>query len=157
MRTAAIAASFVITAASCTFSSAAMRLDETVRMESPAAGSTVRLPVRLDWSVDGPTRTRAAWGVFVDRPPVRPGSNVASVAKGDPGCEPIPGCPDEAYLLAHGIIVTADTEVTLPTIARPARNEPDRHVVTLVALDSQRRRIGDGSWAVSFFIERRTR
>lgn len=138
------------------------RQDHRVSFTAPADRSTVTTPVTLRWSVrdfaltglDGSRdRGQGAFGVFIDRAPVRPGEDLRSVASGDESCLRSPGCPDAAYLAARGVYTTTQPRLTVDRLVRTAPSgRPDLHRATVVLLDGTGSRIGESAWQRDFRV-----
>jgi len=97
------------------------------------------------------------FGVFVDRPPIRPGHAISALA--DQQCKRTPGCPSPDYLQTLGVYITEGTSLVFDTL--PDTNAGKHHQtketqrVTVIYLDSQNRRISESAFALEFFLNRR--
>jgi hypothetical protein len=113
----------------------AFRVDQRVSIVTPRDRAAVHLPVVVRWRasrVDG-----RAFGVFVDRAPVRPGKRVVAAAT----------ATDAVY-------VTATHSVTIRQVERPHVRGRERHRATIVLLDPYGRRVGESAWDVVFEVKR---
>lgn len=150
----------------CDTSAYAFRVDERVRIVAPEARSTVTLPVTVRWTDDEPpAEPRVAaedpeaeyYAVFVDRTPMGPGEPLSSLADEPERCADTPGCPDEGRLRDLGVLLTADTAVTLEFLAdlRPSAraSSKDPHELTIVRMRGDRR-VGEAAFRVNFFVRR---
>lgn len=145
----------------CAFSNIDLVQDHRVALLSPKPYATVRLPVTVSWrtqnlpSALGGQPVRFA--VFVDRRVVEPGADLRSVANGDRNCRPTQGCPNAAYLQAHGVYVVTGTSLTLQFLPdlrdSSAGVRQDIHTVTVVILRGEHRD-GESAFSRSFTIDR---
>jgi hypothetical protein len=123
--------------------------DDRVWIVAPTALSTVTPPFTVRWTASGDA---AAYAVFVDRDPIRPGHGFRDVA--DDQCKRLPHCPDVFYLATRNIYVSTSSSVqipVLPVVGGAAGAETHAaHVATLVRLDSRLHRVGDAFWTVEF-------
>ncbi|MHB8342014.1 MAG: hypothetical protein ACYDB7_12710 [Mycobacteriales bacterium] len=146
---------------SCAFSNIDLIQDHRVHILSPHAGQTVQLPVTIRWRTTGLStgvgRLAVRFAVFVDRPVVKPGASLRSIASGDSQCLRVPSCPGPTYLREHGVYVVAGTQLTLPFLA-DLRNPSagitkDQHTVTIVILRGDHRD-GESAFSVTFYVAR---
>lgn len=151
----------------CVADGLAFRTDTRVEITSPEDRSEVTLPLTVSWTVRdfrivepgdevGEGQDAGYFGVFVDRAPQPPGETVGWVARDDPGCRPVDGCPDEEYLAVRGVYETTDTSMTFNQLPQPVGDPAtrERHTVTIVLLDTEGRRIGESAFSVDFTVER---
>ena len=157
LRTVVAAALLAATAAACAGDGAAFRRDESVDIVQPDNRAVVELPVHIRWEADleaGPGGG-PYYAVFVDRAPIRPGQSLRALA--DDSCDDTKGCPDLQYLRDRNVHVTDRTEVTLDVVPRPSTSQRtgarNRHEATIVVIDGDGRRIGEGAYAVEFEVE----
>lgn len=158
---AALACAAVLTG--CT-TDLAFRVDDRVRFVSPTDRADVRLPVTLDWEVEGfevtgPGEARdkdsGYFAVFVDRAPMPPGKSLRWLARKDNSCRPDDGCPDEEYLRTRGVYTTTATELVLEQLPRVGdEDRRERHRATVVLLDAAGHRIGESAYEIAFDVER---
>jgi hypothetical protein len=151
---AALAAAAVLLT-SCGGSHYAFKQDKRIDIVAPADRAKVRLPIDIRWRTNGLPVSPAAgpfFAVFVDREPTRPGQSLAVLADDD--CRRRPGCPDVAYLEGRHVLVTDRTQVRLDTVPRrTAGGSTDRaHQATVVLIDREGRRVGEGFWTVEFRV-----
>ena len=152
--------------AACDVSNYAFRVDESLQIVAPDARTTVELPVTIRWVDDAaPDEARVDpddpdagyYAVFLDRAPLGPGKILADVVKDPELCRQDPDCPSEAMLRDRGVILTADTEVTVEFLPdrRPSRRATakDPHEVTIVRMRGNER-VGEAAWDLSFFVRR---
>jgi hypothetical protein len=97
--------------------------------------------------------------VFLDRSPVAPGKSVAEVGAGDLSCTRTNSCASDAYLRAHGVIVTKDLDVVLDSLpvseGLAKADQPAVHEATVVFLDDSLHRVGQSGALISFRVEER--
>ena len=146
-------AAALVTLAGCGSVPRQLVQDSQVTIVSPVEMATVSAPVHLRWrSADLPAGTRFA--VFVDSYPLRPGAGLRSlVPSGDP-CLTQPGCPDAAWLRAHGVVLTSAHQVEITDLPTPGGLESQArlpvHQVVIVLVDRSGRRLGDKVYSVEF-------
>lgn len=154
----------ILVAGGCRFQGIALRQDQRVKLVSPDFREQVTLPVTIDWTVEDfevtgpggqPSDDSGYFGVFIDTDPQPPGEGLEYFSRDDVECRNSKRCLTRDYLAQRGVYTTSDTEITIEQIA-PApgvnveRGERDLHEVTIVLLDAQGRRIGEGSWSTTF-------
>lgn len=160
------AMALVLSVPACDVSSYAFRVDESIEIVQPRARTTVALPVTVRWTDDEPPAQLRAdpldpragyYAVFVDRAPIRPRDDLASLADDARLCRAQRGCPTEALLSDRGVYLTADRRVTLeflPDLRPTARGgAKDTHEVTVVRMRGDAR-VGEAAWDQTFFVER---
>lgn len=146
----------------CDVSSMAFIRDERVQIVEPNDRSSVTLPVTLRWEVrdftvtdsDGQSSPDSGYfAVFVDRPPIPPGTTLAWFALQDDSCG------DQACGTVDNLADIYTTEKTTLELTRlPAprqRDDVERHEVVIVLLDGTGRRIGESAFYVRFNFERK--
>ena len=132
--------------------------DRRIHVDAPHDQQMVRLPVTLRWSTRG-VAPGLTYAVFLDRPPIRPGKTLKSLAKDaeDDACMARPDCPDAAWLAGRGVYLTKNRSLVLSALAdRRPENRPkarDGHEAVIVLLNGTRR-VGESSWYRQFYIER---
>lgn len=137
----------------CTTTGLAFKVDERLEIVAPTYREQISLPLVVDWSMDaGPSQDEGFFAVVVDGAPPPPGQGLDWLARGDDDCQRRPGCPDADWFRSRGIFATRDTRLIIDRL--PPRREPsgrrDLHEVTIVLLDGQGRRIGEGAWTQVF-------
>lgn len=120
-----------LTLGGCTSDGLAFRVDERVTITTPADRSTVELPLRLAWTVNG---FDGSFAVFVDRAPMRPGG---------------------MFVPQRGAYTTTETELILEDVERDTDDRRERHTATIVLLDDTGRRVGESAFDVDFEVERK--
>jgi hypothetical protein len=149
-----------ILGSSCTFSNLSFRVDKRISIVAPRDRSDVQPPFQLRWTARdfeaGPGTLGSDddyYMIFVDRQPMRPGGTVESL--GDDVCRRQPDCPDEQWLNARWIFVTASTSLDfpalpnlLPTTTRSGTKED--HSITIVLMHGDRR-VGEAGFTVDFY------
>jgi hypothetical protein len=156
----------LLAASACTLRGAFFE-DRRVTILRPEDRSEVNLPVTLEWQVTNFTTTspdgtqsndRGYFGIFIDRAPMPPGDDLASLAEGDLQCAEDPSCPDRAWFAANGVFYTTATSFELKHLVdtRPEErpDAPDRHEVTIVLLNGRSERIGETSFTVDLEVLR---
>lgn len=152
--------------AACIPQGQAFKVDKRLSIMTPQERSTVRLPVRVDWTIKDFTVTGPGRGgeggyfaVFVDASPMPPGKAMHWVARKDDSCRESDGCPDEEYLNARGIYTTTKTELTLSQLPRTGSSDDgskrERHRVTIILLDPAGKRLGESAFEVAFTLDRK--
>ena len=132
----------MLCSASCA-SHAALSADRRIRITQPGAGDRLALPVRLTWTAHdvaivppGSQRHGAFFGVFVDRPPLKPGQNLLALVEAT--CEQTPGCANNGYFAQRNVYLTDKTSVVLNGLP-----EHQLHRVAIVLIDEGGSRIGE--------------
>lgn len=134
--------------------------DERVDIVRPGDRDEVQVPVTIEWTVKdfavGPGA--GSFGVFVDRAPQRSGKTLSWLFRGDDSCKGADGeklCATPEFLAQRNVFQTSDTEFTIEIVPKLTGNERRRefHEATIVLLDEQGRRIGEGAWSVQFEVK----
>jgi hypothetical protein len=128
--------------------------DDRVSIVRPEENATVALPLELSWTAKD---FSGRFAVFVDRSPMRPGQDVRSlVPREDEVCRANPACPDESWLSARGVYLTTSPSLVVRSVAdkRSSNRQADRHEVTIVLIDEQGRRQGEGAFIREFRVAR---
>ncbi len=156
----------VLSGAGCQAGTLQFKNDHRLSFETPETRERVELPTTIRWSMKGfdavgldgsADGARGAYGVFVDRAPMRVGSNLKSIATSDLGCRRDPRCPGSAYLADRGVYVTTATALTLKRLPRVSGGVGDEeHYVNIVLPDGTGRRIGESAWYRAFTHKRRS-
>src|SRR5215213_5715711 len=94
--------------------SPAFEADQRLELLTPSALGAVQPPFAIQWTDDADA---AGHAVFVDRPPIEPGEDLAVLA--DEDCRRRPGCPDDVYLAARQVYVTDGDSVMVTVLATP--------------------------------------
>jgi hypothetical protein len=130
--------------------------DERIEIVRPRHRATVSLPLHVEWKATGLAVPAGggSFGVFVDRAPQRAGATVESLF-GE-------ACPHERdtnlcradYLRQRNVYATTSTAFTVEAVPRLTGSQRRRlHEITIVILDANGRRVGEGSWSVQFRLE----
>ena len=136
-------------------------VDERVDITRPGDRDEARLPVTVEWTVKdfavGPGR--GSFGVFLDREPPRSGKTLPWLFRGEDSCRGATGaelCATADFLASRRAYRTSDTHLTFEQIPRLSGSDRRRqfHEVTVVLLDDDGRRMGEGAWSVQFELER---
>jgi hypothetical protein len=164
-RALALCATVALSMTGCRITGVMFHKDHHLQILAPARNAAVTLPLTLRWSADerlgfgtpgGPTR----YGVFVDRPPVKPGQGLRAVANNDDVCKRTPGCPDAEYLQRLNVYLATGDTLTLPGLPDKRRQSRtgarDAHKVTIVLIDAQGRRVGERAYSIEFTVGGRT-
>ena len=141
--------------AACGTHGLSFKLDERIAMVSPTDHATVTVPLTVRWTEDDSLRdTVRSYGVLVDRTPPPAGKTLAWLFRNDDSCGTT-GCPDSLYRAQRGVLSTEATSVVLTEVAtRGERNDGQGHEVTVILLDGDGRRVGEGAWSRQFTVER---
>lgn len=143
-------------ATACGAGSRSFVADDTVHITAPAPLTTVALPFAVSWSAPAGSDRYA---VFLDQPPIAPGSSLKSLATQQ--CRSQPACwPDPSYLAGLGVYLSAAPTRGGVTVkvgqlvalrGAGAREAHPVHLATIVRLDpTGHRRVGDAAWQVEF-------
>jgi hypothetical protein len=164
LRVCALLLGLALLASACLPHGLAFVQDKRLEVVAPDSHSTVHLPVTIRWRVhgfritghDGEDSPDAGYfGVFVDRAPVPPGKPLSWIAHGDRTCHAVDGCPDHSYFRDHDTYQTTDTSMTFPQVPDlDSYHGHENHEVTVILLDGQGNRIGEGAWYVDFTYNR---
>lgn len=148
----------------CVPSGLSFRVDDRLHFESPRDRSTVRLPVRIDWTMrdftvvepgSPPRKGEGYFAVFVDRAPQPPGKPLSWIARNDDACVASPDCPDDEYYRGRGVYTTTDTHLVLEDLVRRGSDKrKERHTVTITLLDGAGARIGESAFDLDFYLDR---
>jgi hypothetical protein len=158
----AVAAALVASASACGVQGLAFVQDERVDIVRPADRAEVTLPVTVAWTVDrfdvGPAR--GSFGVFVDRAPPPSGRTIAWLFRDTDACRGVEGarqCATPEFLEQQQVFQTTATSLAITQVPRLAGRDRQRqlHEVTVVLLDEEGRRVGEGAWSVEFELKRR--
>ena len=129
--------------------------DHRVALVSPADRDTVTVPFTISWTVAGfATGAQAgSFAVLVDRIPPPPGKSLEWLFRDDELCAR-ETCLDPAYRAKRGVYRTTATSIVVPEVfTQPGRGD-DLHEVTVVLLDRDGRRSGEGAWSTQFRVDR---
>lgn len=151
----------MLSVTACDVSSMAFVRDDRVRIETPEDRGTVTLPVTVRWDVhdfeitgrNGEGQRAAGYfAVFVDRPPILPGTTLEWYATQEESCGGAAcGTVDN---LAH-VYVTETTSVTFDQLpADRKKRDLERHEAVIVLMDGTGARIGESAFSVRFNFER---
>lgn len=164
----------LIAACSCQTTGMSFTSDDRLTIEAPSSRQLVRLPVEVRWE---PSRELVAdmqdsdgekfFAVFVDRPPIRGGSDISSFVDSD--CRRTPGCGDEEWFYERGIYFTTGDRVTIDDVddlrRDSEREDRDLHRATVVVMQRAEEpeldtaydgtRDGEGAITVEFWVDRR--
>jgi hypothetical protein len=133
------------------------KADTRVDIIRPGDRDEVRLPLTVDWTAKGFAvgQGRGSFGLLLDREPPRPGKTLAWLFRGDRSCKGESGealCQTRDFLARHQVFRTTKTSFTIDLVPRLSGNDRRRqfHEFTLVLLDADGRRVGEGAWSVQF-------
>lgn len=127
--------------------------DDRVHITAPDENETVAVPFELEWTVEEYT---GGFAVFFDRAPMRPGKTVMSLVSEEDPCRNTDTCLDPQRLAQRGIFRTTEPTLLVDFIADRRTNDrsKDRHLVTIVLVDSAGERIGESAFIREFIVER---
>jgi len=129
--------------------------DKRVDITSPKERSKVTLPVEIAWTAKN---FEGAFGVLVDQAPPRAGKALPWIFRGSDICRGATGkrlCATSAFLAEHNVFRTTSTHFTVERVNRFTGNDRRRqfHEATVVLLDANGRRVGEGAWSVQFEVK----
>lgn len=129
-----------------------------MKITSPKEGSTVTLPLTVDWTtneLDLSSTGDITFGVFLDQKVIAPGKDLRQSFKKGDFCSAIPSCPDAAYLARRGVYVLKGTSLTLNELTdlRSDNVKNDTHRLVIVVLKDGKR-LGEGFFSRTFTVER---
>jgi hypothetical protein len=115
--------------------------------------------VTVRWSVKdfavGPGA--GSFGVLVDRAPQPSGEPLAWLVRGEAGCKGAGAatCTRPEFLAQNNIFQTNDTSFRVDQVNRLTGSQAGRqfHEVTVVLLDANGSRVGEGAWPVQFEVK----
>ncbi len=151
MRAATLALAFLT--AACGSEGLSFKLDQRVSLRTPANHADVTLPVTVSWTIEDFVvgADAGSFGVLVDRTPPPTGKSLDWLFRDDDSC--VDGCKDPAYRALQGVYETTQTGIVFKEIpVHPDRGNPNRHQVTIVLLDANGRRVGEGAWSREFDV-----
>lgn len=147
--------------AGCDISSMQFVRDERVEIVEPEDRSTVAFPVTLRWQVtdftvtgrDGGKKPDAgSFAVFVDRPPIPPGTTLEWYVQQDDSCG-ASACGSVEKLT--DVYTTEQTSLKLTELSKlNERGGQERHEVVVVLMDGTGARIGESAFYVTFQVDR---
>jgi len=158
---AALAATLVL--AGCGVHGLSFVQDERIDIVGPRDRAVVKLPVDIRWTVKdfsaGPGA--GSFGVFIDRAPQRPGKSLAWIFRGDESCKGPTGkaaCAQPEFLAQRNVFQTSDTHFTVELVSKLTGSDRRRqfHEATIVLLDEDGLRVGEGAWSVHFEVKDET-
>lgn len=154
------ATALALTLASCGISGLSFVQDERVDIVRPKDRAEVQVPITIAWTVKdfavGPGA--GSFGVFVDRAPTRSGKTLAWLFRGEDTCKGDDGeklCATPDFLSQRNVFQTTDTEFTLQLVPKLTGDDRRRqfHEATIILLDEQGRRVGEGAWSIQFEVK----
>lgn len=155
MRRVALLVAVGVLAGGCSLTGVTFRQDDRLSFVTPDDRAEVSLPLTVRWEVEdfdvGPD---GSFAVFVDRAPQPPGKSIEWLARDDDACRPDDGCPDDEWFAERDVFITTDLELTIEQLPAGTDDRRERHEVTVVLLDPDRRRIGETAWSLEFEVER---
>jgi hypothetical protein len=154
-----LAAASLALVPACGVSGLSFVQDDRVDIVRPEDRSTVDLPLRIDWSVEdfAVGRGKGSFGVFVDRTPQPSGKTQAWLFRGDPSCRGTGArlCSTAAFLGQRNVFRTTRSDFTIEQVNRLSGAQAGRqfHEATIVLLDEDGERVGEGAWSVQFEVD----
>lgn len=157
-----LATTLILTTAACGTHGLSLVQDQRVDVVHPDDRSKVELPVTVRWTVKdfavGPGA--GSFGVFVDRAPQPVGKPLSWLVRGEAGCTgaDAANCATPEFLAQHSIFQTRDTSFLVDQVNKLTGSEAGRqfHEVTVVLLDANGARVGEGAWPVQFEVKDKT-
>lgn len=130
--------------------------DDRVEIRAPVPLQLVTTPVEIEWQAEG-ISADLTYAVFLDRDPIPPDTSLAEAFVDE--CDGIDSCPDRAFLQQQNIFLTEETTLAvarapiLGGVGGAARAPVHRATIVLVDADGVRR--GEGHWSVEFRLDDR--
>jgi hypothetical protein len=118
------------------------RATTTIVLDNPANDATVSIPFTARWHLEPGVIPPAAYGVFIDSTPPRPGEAVD---------------PDALSVDVPLAFVTPSTSLLISEVPRKKTvldEDKDKHEITVVGLDAQSRRIDESAAFATFRVSR---
>ena len=145
----------IVSAPSCGLGSESFAQDRSVSIEAPRPLATVSTPLVIRWSARRPLPKGESYAVFVDRPPVSPGHSLRGITGA--ACQRNPACPTIADLNSLNVFITNATFTVVPSVPifTAHGNRFETHQAIIFYVDSQRRRVGEAAFEVTFRIRAR--
>jgi hypothetical protein len=145
-----------LSAAGCGVHGLSFVQDKRVDITAPKERSKVALPVTVAWTAKGDAHH--SFAVLVDQAPPRTGKTLPWLYRGMDSCRGETGrqlCATPAFLAGRNVFRTSQTHFTVDHVNRFTGNDRRRqfHEVTVVLLDAQGRRVGEGAWSVQFEVD----
>lgn len=139
--------------AGCAASGLSFFKDERVSIRAPGDNARVRLPVQVSWESSG---FDGQYAVFFDRSPIRRGRDLLSLVPDTDPCRAEESCPTPQWLAQRDIYVVDGTELAVNALPdrRGNKRSEDRHQLTIVLLNREGRRVGEGAFVREFIVER---
>ena len=138
----------------CAIHGLSLRQDDRISVTRPLGRPSIDLPVTVAWKVHdfvvGPDR--GSFALFVDRTPPPAGKTIGWLFRNADDCPSKRECSDAAYLAQHDIFRTMRTSFVVDRVTTGGRDRGRFHDVTIVLLDEQGRRLGEGAWSVQFAV-----
>jgi hypothetical protein len=131
--------------------------DDRVDIIRPNDRDTIDLPLRVDWTAkDFPVGPgQGSFGVFIDRSPQPSGKTLAWIFRGDDACRGRGNlCASEEFLSQRNVFRTTRSDFTVEQVTKLSGSQSGRllHELTIVLLDEQGERVGEGAWSVQFEV-----
>lgn len=132
----------------------AFRVDDSLRIVSPAPLAKVSTPFTVSW--EGPP---GEYAVFVDAAPVPVGGSIRDLGGED--CQEDKACRVRpAQLSTLGVFVTTDQKLEIPNLITLSKlgstQEFPVHRLTIVPLGQNQDRQGTASWTLEFHAEKQS-
>lgn len=137
----------------CGTNGLSFQLDQRVSLRTPSDHADVTLPLTVTWTVKefAVGNGAGSFGVLIDRTPPPAGKGLDWLFRNDDSC--VDGCKDPAYRALQGVYETTQTGIVFKEIpVHPDRGDANRHEVTVVLLDADGRRVGEGAWSREFDV-----
>lgn len=135
------------------------KADHRLDIESPDAEAEVELPVTVQWTADDyPNEPGERFALFVDRAPIAPDRQIRfRVCTEGEKLPPQLGqlrkpCKDDRKTVFLTDELSFEFECFEPRFTAPER-ERNKHTVTIVLVDADDRRIGEGAASVRFEVD----
>jgi hypothetical protein len=152
-----------LTTSGCAVHGLSFDHDDRLDIISPRDRAKVDLPVTVRWTVEdfAVGDREGSFAVALDATPPRSGQTLPGMFRKNATCRGEAGrtlCASPEFLAQHGLFRTTDREFTIERVAKLSGNDRRRqfHELTVVLLDREGRRAGEGAWSVQFSVEDQT-
>jgi hypothetical protein len=151
----------LLLASACGVHGLSFMQDTRVDILRPSDRSKVAVPLTVSWSAKSVAigGGRGSFGVLIDQAPPRSGKTLSWLFRGDTSCKGDTGkalCATPEYLAQHNVFTTTEPRFRVERVDRLTGDQRRRqfHELTVVLLDADGQRIGEGAWSVLFEVKR---
>ena len=154
----AVVAAALLALPACGVGGLSFTQDTRVDIVHPDDRKTISLPLTVEWTVKDFAigEGSGSFGVFVDRAPQPSGRTLSWLVRGDRSCKGTgaPLCAKPEFLAQHSVYQTTEKSFTVEQVDRLAGCGSNRqHELTVVLLDAEGKRVGEGAWSVLFKVK----